>query len=579
MRASDYSTTGIEYSNLIRFTLSWDKTKDISENERWEYINQAFISKGASILKLYEGSRDISGDFTINLDENELLARERSQIVFRVVPNGEVDYIEGRVAIEGPTYEEWKNNGLSDSGLDLLPLSDSNSFAAHIRSSYTSSKNWSKLAKWVFGIMKIIFNLVMIGITFGRPFMPEWMRLRAAWIGQTAIFYQLMMYTGLTVGRYGGVIDQVFERQLWLSRRYFFISKRWPSFKDRRAFVLHKHYEADFIPYLLEECFFEVVVVALFSIIAMFQSFSKGTTVGQTNGERIVRQILSSASIFSVVPITLHFSANFFSWTAITDRSIYAFLNIALGLICMASFSIQLGGALSSMEAIKALHEQKAYARGRTLVEQGLDWCFDSFVDKQARPILFTVEIFTFMLIFLTWTLGYVFQGFSIAILILCQGVLLGLHTQKRNDMDPNSNEREAQRNITELSLLHLILRFLEIMILGLFWLFNTLLKKHLKLLSWIYLIVLAINCVVLLAQLLMRLVNLGNMPEYYQERLQIFGAKQLPGEGTEMMSKKPLEYDVNNTGGGYKQNQDSAYGSNQAGGYSNNQNGYGNDS
>jgi hypothetical protein len=53
--------------------------------------------------------------------------------------------------------------------------------------------------------------------------MPEWARLRAIWVGQTVIYYQLLVYSGLIPGVFGYTIDKGQEGMIKSSRRYFFI--------------------------------------------------------------------------------------------------------------------------------------------------------------------------------------------------------------------------------------------------------------------------------------------------------------------------------------------------------------------
>jgi hypothetical protein len=61
----------------------------------------------------------------------------------------------------------------------------------------------------VFSILKILINLLILYVVFYRPFSHENYKLRLIWIGQSVIYWQLMVYSGLSPGVFGGLIDDI----------------------------------------------------------------------------------------------------------------------------------------------------------------------------------------------------------------------------------------------------------------------------------------------------------------------------------------------------------------------------------
>lgn len=82
--------------------------------------------------------------------------------------------------------------------------------------------DWKQFMFILFSITNIIFNIVKLFVTFFRPFMSKYVKLKMIWVGQTVLYYQLLTYTGLTPGAFGWTIDEAQKGMIKSTRSTFF---------------------------------------------------------------------------------------------------------------------------------------------------------------------------------------------------------------------------------------------------------------------------------------------------------------------------------------------------------------------
>lgn len=221
MKNTQFAINPLRQSLVTRVSLKPDIELDKSSTEvKLKHFRDVYFDSPDfpnNIVKLYSktvGDANTSDSdltkFTTKLLKNEGLARAYTSLMFRYTPTESSEPIyPGGVAVKGktlsgetfliPSMDTYKTNGM-----------------------WVTKADWREIMRIIFNITKIIFNLTMVGIVFLRPFMPEWAKLRAIWIGQTVIYYQLLVYSGLIPGVFGYAIDMGHEGMLESSRRYFF---------------------------------------------------------------------------------------------------------------------------------------------------------------------------------------------------------------------------------------------------------------------------------------------------------------------------------------------------------------------
>ena len=519
-----YAKEGEKFSDLIRISVKVQKeVKDASETDRADYINSVFSSLGNGGITLYEGTfTDVTSKFDVTYTANEFLAKKQATFVYNIKPKESTEHIEGWMTLAGKSYNDFKD-GTSTSTTDpVTSVNDSNGEEIFIKARWIANRNIQKLFKIFFTILKFFFNIVMILITLGRPFMPIWMQMRAAWIGQSVILFQLTTYAGLTPGTFGGLIDDCFAGMIESSRKYFLI-KIMPGFRKEQGFVFYEYYQNNLRSYLLEECFLEVIFVLVISVAAFVLKLTSREDRGQTKIVRIVRTWLSSIYIFTFTPVVVFFVTSLFTFGLIKDRSLFTILDVLIGSIVMIFYSIQVGNMIRGINTIKHLHSVHAYDDGKVIVEQGLDWAFDTFVCKETKSPVRVFEFFLYAILAGIWGLGYLGGVFSVFAIVVIYCMLLTLTVSRHRAHDTGTNEREEQKSVINLTLVHLILKMVEYMLLMIFWILPKMTLSQVKVLTWVYLVVFLINIFLLFIQILLRLVNLTTKPEYYEERVKIF--------------------------------------------------------
>lgn len=278
----------------------------------------------------------------------------------------------------------------------------------------------------VFSISKIIFNLAIILICVVRPFFPNWTKLRAIWVGQTVIYYQLLVYSSLLPGVFGYTIDMGQEGMLKSSRRYAFGATA-PKIKTEQEFVVFKFIQNEMIPSVFEEAHVELITMTVITVLVAILKFFSG---GARDNKVLViaREIKSGVFIFSFIPFVVHFSHQFLSVAYTKDHDVYSviIIVISIGICCIyANHFMRMGQGIRD---INYLHGKHVYQEGKVRVEQGLDWGFDSYISMETKTWVRILEFVAYIILALTFCGGFVLDATSAAVcffiyifLLVCQ--------------------------------------------------------------------------------------------------------------------------------------------------------------
>ena len=126
--------------------------------------------------------------------KNEPLATVFTSMVVKWTPLETFEGFTGGAAVKGAAFD-----GTTQTLGGIDPVS--------VPTCWVTATDWKDIMYVVFSISKIIMNLAIIYVCVVKPFLPEWTKLRAIWIGQTVIYYQLLVYSGLLPGVFGYTID------------------------------------------------------------------------------------------------------------------------------------------------------------------------------------------------------------------------------------------------------------------------------------------------------------------------------------------------------------------------------------
>jgi hypothetical protein len=434
------------------------------------------------------------------LIKNDGLATAFTSMIFRYIPTQSMEPISnGGISLKGSTF-----TGASSV---LLPSNDPfNTNALWVTS--IDSKN---LMYIIFSISKIIMNLAIIAMVIIRPFIPEWARLRAIWVGQTVIYYQLLVYSGLIPGVFGYAIDMGHEGMLKSTRHYAF-GYSIPHIETSSDFTVYKFIQSGFIPRIFEECIVEVVTMVIITLVVLILKF---IVPRSNNAFRVAREIKSSIFMFSYIPFVVHFAHNLISVAISKNHTIYNTIFIVIGiLLAMVYFNhfLRMG---QSIHDINTLHSKAIYQEGKTRIEQGLDWAFDSYISMNSNVIIRIVELVIYLCFAAIYAIGYDLGAVTAAVDLGLYVLLLLCNIHKFMTYETGTDERDTQKRITIFNLVHLVCMILNHIIYLIFWIFPGLNLSGAKILTWIWYILNFASLLVLLLQLAYRLLTIMNKPEY----------------------------------------------------------------
>jgi hypothetical protein len=523
---SNFYTSG----NFIRISLrSSAALKAASEETRLAYIQQQIWNRQANnqLLGFYEDcdiNKDRTAEFEYSFDLNPELAKTTANVIVRVKPKASVVGFEGCMALFATRFEETTLGGGSGTpttvGLTEV-VKDRNSVEMFWKSQRVVKFNWKKLSRIVFGVLKCVFDLVMIAMAIGRSFLKPFKRLNAAWIAQTTMYFQLLMYTGLVQGLFGGVVDQIHEGALEASREIFFVNQQpnWDSgyLSRTKGFVVYKFYLNDITPSLTQELIYQTFAVFVVIILNWgAQLFSKSEKV-----KRFFSEMESMASAMGFIPILT--ISLYVLWTAtIVDHYswFWQLFNVVQMIFWLTYYTWRITTMGLSVASINYLHSRGVYQSGKVDKEQGVDWAFDTYISMHTDIINRILEFFIYGLIAANYVLGYELKAASCLFGLALWAALTYLSVHKHGEYkDMHSRERDASRTILKLSIAFNALMVLQYVVYVVFWLFREMKLGWVKFLTWVYLLDVLLCVAVLLGQLGLRIMSFEISPEWLEEQ------------------------------------------------------------
>lgn len=160
------------------------------------------------------------------------------------------------------------------------------------------------------------------------------------------------------------------------------------------------------------------------------------------------------------------------------------------------------------------------YQRGKTEIEEGIDWVFDTYIDMNTKTVFRQLELFIFFLILITYAFAYTADvAAAIFLLILYTLLFLG-SLQTFFSYDTNTNERRLQKKLLLLSMTHMLLQVLiKILYLVVIGGRGKLSLGSIKAVTWIWFFAVFLDVGVLLGQLFLRLYTSFHVPDYIEAK------------------------------------------------------------
>jgi hypothetical protein len=144
-----------------------------------------------------------------------------------------------------------------------------------------------------------------------------------------------------------------------------------------------------------------------------------------------------------------------------------------------------------------------------------LDWAFDTYISSETKVWVRQTELVAYYLVVNTFLSGYVAGTAACITLVILWGWLLFCNVQKYRSYITGTKERDSQKKIASLSLVHLIITLLIHLIYVIFWLGREMSVGSVKFFTWVWFILLFSSVIVLVTQAILRLLSFKIVPDY----------------------------------------------------------------
>lgn len=462
----------------------------------------------------WEDAEDLTSKFDLTLSINPFMVGNKELMASKFVAKESIEPFEACIAIKG---------GLPFGDQDKLHASKSSAslstfcYKLNCRGQWVVGFDWENFTYILFSIIKILIIFAMIAMVFVRPFFPEYQKLRFIWIGQTIFFYQLLIYSPLTTGSFGGVIDEVHKGMIKAIQRSFFI-KTQPKISDKfleyaHGFQVYKYYDYDMAAALTEELFIGTILMIIVLIATEVLKFTKNREM-----LKIFKEMRSALGLVYFIPFTIFISYIQFIY-AITGQVLYfwCIVNFLLCIVFFLFYAIQFMRMATTVASINYLHGRGVYQEGKVEFEQGSDWAFDTFPSMDTKVWMRIVEFLIYILLGFSYLSTYEYGSLAPFTFFILWIVLIYFSIDKVKTFETGSNEREDILKIIKLNPIITILRTLEFFIMGILNAFRMKLSG-IKILTYVYLIILLADIVLIMMQLVLRVLSLKKKPDYVVE-------------------------------------------------------------
>lgn len=336
------------------------------------------------------------------------------------------------------------------------------------------------------------------------------------------MYYQLLMYSGLCPGIFGGFIDDVHEGMLESTRKYFYGIWGQPNINKETGYIFYKYYQNNFVGHLFEECFIECLAVLIITLVNVIGSY-----LFDRQKMKPIREMRTSIFLFSCIPITVHVFHGIMVYHATDEYNFYNLFNCAVSFIIYVIFVVQFFFMIRGCDHIIYLHSRGVYQEGKVEFEEGIDLFFDTYISMDTQVWIRAAEFFIFAAIGFLYVIGFKGSSLCSILILVLYLVLLVFSILKYREFNLGTEERKAQKRIIIFSIIHLFLISVQHVIYFIFWIFEDMSIGMATFFSVIWGIVFLVDVIVLLTQLVFRFLSFlitdtsgeGRKANYYADQ------------------------------------------------------------
>ena len=445
IQTQEYSFKSSKLGRFIPFSFSNSlNIGQTTPNQKYQYINQFILksSQTKEVIRFFENFKldlEITSLYNVSVVENKYFAEEFASFIAKIHPKQSLEPWNGCIFFETTPYQ---HTNLSDSGSFIktgpgpsLSSSD-NCKPLSMSGQWVPSFNFGTYAWLLFSTIKLVMNLAALGVTFGRPFLPKWAKLRAIWVSQVVIYWQLYMYIGLCPGLFGGVVDQIQEEALHASNRYLYL------IRSRKADLAHltristypiyKYYLNEVLPSLTDDLLIESSAL----LIAILADFVLGIW-GSKKSKIVCQEIKSGITQFVMVPMLVYIPVVIFVYARIGYlENFEGFFNFALAVFFGSYYLVRLTKMALYISEMKYLYNKRVFQLGKADFEYGSDLALDTYPSINTNGWVRTAEHCVYIVLILSNVVFFDLRGFSVVIWVLGWGGLAGLQLAKVDDSE-----------------------------------------------------------------------------------------------------------------------------------------------
>ena len=390
--------------------------------------------------------------------------------------------------------------------------------AVSVPSQYVSEFDWNNFMYTFFEVTGIIFILVKLFVVLVRPFLHSYNKLKLIWIGQTVIYYDLLCYTGLTLGNFRYTIDQSQMGMIRSTRNHFFVDTIIKAEKTN-GFMVYKFVQNDFFPKIIQEAPWGVISVVFLSILVQILRLVRARGKKELRILTIAREMNMAVLIFSFVPWVVHSQHNLLAVSYTKEHSFWSILNIIAFTYMGVLYCNQAVRFSQGVRDINYVHSKGFYQKGRVEIEQGLDFMFDCYVSMKTSTCLRSFEMVVLFLLGTTYCAGYTIGLISPIVLTILYFVMMCTTIQLYFKSVVGTNERAIQKRIILLSISFLFVMFSMNIVYCLLAGLTELSLKGVKNLTIIWFVQVFLALAILLGQLIARLTTAFVVPDFVIRR------------------------------------------------------------
>lgn len=513
---------------FTRFSLnSTIQFKDSSAEIKVDYAKKNLFTKDSWIFSIFSDhslTSNITDKYDLTFHKNEGFAGRSGNLFLEFKSKESHENFDGCFVIEATPFlasETWAaTGGVVQAATQGFDKSQASIYCnkMNFESQYVPNFNWKKFSYYLFGFVRIYFQIFALIVVFGRLFVPEYAKLRVIWIGQTIILWQFLLYSGLQSGNFGGVIDSIQEGKLQASKEILFMNLN-PQFSTKfidsmRGFVVYKFYVNEIKPALTHEAFYEILALVIVVILQRIAEFTYNVKI-----MKVAREINSGLGLVVMVKLIFISLNGLYSFSIIGEyNTFWHWLNIILFAFVGVYYTLRFVRMAVTVNSINYLHSRGVYQEGKVEYEQGSDWAFDTYISMETNVKIRVVEFIFLILIPNLYNSGYEAYQVGSVVLVIIWLCILGFNIHKLAKFEGGTNERDDSKIVIIVNLVIMGLMTIMSIIMMIFCLSKKMGLKGVKFLTTVYVICLFLATLALLIQAPMRLLFSRRLPDYIRD-------------------------------------------------------------